>query len=269
MQQFFHIHVLAEHPYVFLFLALLLERMGLPLIVTPLLIAVGAWAALGSMNFSAALAVSLLGTMVGDQALYELGARRGTAILRFLCRISMEPDACVRRSQESLGKNALRTLLVAKFIPGVAHVAPAVAGSTRFGRTKFLLWNTAGTFVWMVAMMLIGYLPVRPMSQMDVARSIGIWALGLLMAGTLFNIVMKWHRKQVFVREISRSRISPEELAERIAAGEDFHIVDLRHPLEFVVDPRVLPGAIRIAPDELNEKKQWLTPDREVVLYCT
>ena len=46
-------------------------------------------------------------------------------------------------------------------------------------------------------------------------------------------------------------------------------IVDLRHPLDYLPDPRVLPGAIRISPGEIAEHVEMIPRDRDVILYCT
>ena len=46
-------------------------------------------------------------------------------------------------------------------------------------------------------------------------------------------------------------------------------IVDLRHPLDYLPDPRVLPGAIRISPGEIAAQSEVIPRDRDVILYCT
>ncbi len=46
-------------------------------------------------------------------------------------------------------------------------------------------------------------------------------------------------------------------------------IVDLRHPLDYLPDPRVLPGALRIGPNELKLHSEIIPRDRDVILYCT
>ena len=46
-------------------------------------------------------------------------------------------------------------------------------------------------------------------------------------------------------------------------------IVDLRHPLDILPDPRTLPGALRIGPDDLKQRRGMIPLDRDIVLYCT
>ena len=43
----------------------------------------------------------------------------------------------------------------------------------------------------------------------------------------------------------------------------------LRHPLDVLAYPEVLPGALRIAPDDLVRSKALIPQERDIVLYCT
>ncbi len=64
-------------------------------------------------------------------------------------------------------------------------------------------------------------------------------------------------------------RIAPEELREKMEAGEPLTIIDLRHPLDLLPDPRTLPGALRISPEELQQRHNEITRGGEIVLFCT
>ena len=65
------------------------------------------------------------------------------------------------------------------------------------------------------------------------------------------------------------ARIAPAELSRRLTAGEDIVIVDLRGSLDFAADPRTIPGALRLASEDLETRHDVIPRDREVVLYCT
>jgi len=95
------------------------------------------------------------------------------------------------------------------------------------------------------------------------------WAVGVvvMLAVPVAYILYKRRQRAIFLRDHEMSRITAEELLERIKAGEELTIVDLRHPLDFLPDPRTLPGALRISPKDLPAAK--LAADREVILYCT
>ena len=52
-------------------------------------------------------------------------------------------------------------------------------------------------------------------------------------------------------------------------AGDRITIVDLRGPQDVRLDPRRIPGALRILPEELSRRYGEISRDGEVVLYCT
>jgi len=98
--------------------------------------------------------------------------------------------------------------------------------------------------------------------------------LGLTLAGLVIGLIAVWllfkyFQRRRFIRELQMDRISPEDLRRKMAAGEPIAIVDLRHPLDFEADPRVLPGALRLDTNELERRHAEIPRDREVVLYCT
>ncbi len=83
-----------------------------------------------------------------------------------------------------------------------------------------------------------------------------------------FSELVSWARRHEDRRKGLR-KITPEELKRALEAGEALAIVDLRHPLDFLPDPRIIPGAIRMSPHEVTTRHAEIPRDREVVLYCT
>jgi hypothetical protein len=99
--------------------------------------------------------------------------------------------------------------------------------------------------------------------------SLGGWLLVLLLAAFAAYLTKKFVARQRFLRELRISRITVDELKEKIDSGEELVIVDLRHSVDFEADPETIPGAFRIDSRELEEKDDPLPRDREVILYCT
>src|SRR5262249_52107147 len=138
------LHLLISHPYSVVLFTGVLERVGLPVFLSPVLVGAGALAATGRMQFDVAVWIALVACIAGDTLWYELGRKRGDSVLSFLCRISLEPESCVRRTRNFFAKGTTRTVLISKWLPGLSHVVPAVAGLSGVDRTKFFLSNTAG-----------------------------------------------------------------------------------------------------------------------------
>jgi rhodanese-related sulfurtransferase len=93
----------------------------------------------------------------------------------------------------------------------------------------------------------------------------------LLVAGFILWRVVKQRRFMAQVRDL---RLAPEELKAMLDeaaldGSPQPYIVDLRHPLDYLPDPRVLPGAVRIGPNELAHHAERIPRDRDIILYCT
>ncbi len=60
--------------------------------------------------------------------------------------------------------------------------------------------------------------------------------------------------------------IAPKELAQRLAAGEDLALLDVREPWERALC--VLPGSLHIPMQEIPNAMTTLDPEKELVIYC-
>jgi membrane protein DedA with SNARE-associated domain len=260
------LQLLTRHPYIVLLFSALLERIGLPLFLSPVLVGAGALAAAGQMRFDAGFWLALVACILGDQIWFAMGRNRGDSVLSLMCRISFEPDTCVRRSKVFMEKGAMRTVFFSKWLPGVSHIVPAVAGLSRVRKTDFLMANLAGTAMFVFSLMLAGYLPVEHLHVVPRAGAIVFEGAFVLL---IANVGFKYMQRRKFLQELYKSRITPEDLQQMLEAGEKVVIVDLRHPLDSISDPRVLPGALRMLPEQIEEKASILPGNEEVVLYCT
>ena len=264
-----HVQDILRHGYLWLFLAALLERIGLPLLVTPLVIAAGAVAGLGDLSLLGIILVAVLASEIGDLIWYELGRNQGPSVLRLLCKISLEPDSCVRRSEDAFARHMTTSLISSKFVPGVGRLAGPVAGMSGMARDQFLLLNGLGSLLWAVVFALVGYIPARKLPIDVLLEEAAGWFLVLLVVALAANVIWKYVQRQRFIRSLRVSRMTVDELKAAIDRGERPFVVDLRHKLEFLVNPRTVSTAVRISPDELSLRHAEIPRDREVVLYCT
>ncbi len=261
---------LLRHGYAVLPALVFAEQVGLPFPATPFLLGAGALAGRGHLSFWFCLAISAIAAVLADGLWYLLGRRKGISVLQFLCRISLEPDSCVRRTEGVFAKQGARSLLVAKFVPGLSTAAPPLAGIFHMRKRRFLLWDTLGSLLWAGAFLLAGYIFSGQIEKIaERAASLGSWLMVLIIAALGGYITWKFIGRQRFLRELRIGRITPEELKEKIDAGEELVIVDLRHSLDFEADPETIPGALHFDSQELSHTLPPWPPEREVVLYCT
>jgi membrane protein DedA with SNARE-associated domain len=261
---------LIRHGYLILFASVLAQQLGLPLPSTPFILAAGALAFTGVLNFGVALFVACLAAILADLMWYEIGRRRGIKVLQFLCRISLEPDYCVRRTENSFERYGPKMLLIAKLVPGISAVATPLAGVNGLLFSRFLLFDGLGILLWIGTFELIGFLFSNQLEQIvDYSARFGSLAFGILVAGLVGYIAWKYIQRRRFLRSLRIARITPVELKQQLDSGSDVLIVDLRHPLDFASDPRTLPGAIRLAVEDIEERNSEIPRDRTLVLYCT
>jgi membrane protein DedA with SNARE-associated domain/rhodanese-related sulfurtransferase len=264
-----HVQEILRHGYLWLFLAALLERVGLPLLVTPVVIAAGAVAGLGDMSLATIIAVTVVASELGDWLWYELGRSRGASVLRILCKISLEPDSCVRKSEDAFARHTTGALITSKFVFGVGRLAAPVAGLSGMSRRRFLVLNGVGSLIWAACFALVGYIPARKLPiDIMIEEALG-WLLLLVVVAVVVHVVWKYVQRERFIRSLRVSRITVDEVKAALDRGDRPFIVDLRHMLEFVVDPRTVPTAVRISPDELPTRNAEIPRDRDIILYCT
>jgi membrane protein DedA with SNARE-associated domain len=261
---------LVRHGYVVLLGWVFVEQIGLPIPSIPLLLAAGALAGSGRMNIFVALFISMFAAMCADSMWYQLGRIKGIRILQLLCKISLEPDSCVRRTEGVFSRQGARSLIFAKFLPGLGTVAPPLAGVFHMRPGRFLMFDAMGTFLWAGSFLGVGFVFSDQIER--IAERIATLGGGMgvtLAAFFALYILYKFIGRQRFLRQLRIARITVDELKEKIDGGEQIVIVDLRHSMDFEADPQTIPGAFRMDAGELQEKNDRLPRDRDVVLYCT
>ena len=171
--------------------------MGLPIPAVPLLIAAGALARAGKMNLTFAVALAFIAVILADLFSYCLGRYRGGRILKLLCRISLEPDSCVRRTENLFVRRGVSFLLVAKFIPGLNTAAPSLAGIFRMPVRRFMIFDSLGGFFWVVTFTSLGVIFSDQLEQIAVrALSWGGWAIAVLAGSLAAYIVWKFIQRR-------------------------------------------------------------------------
>ena len=258
---------LIRHGYAVLFGWVLLEQMGLPIPAAPLLIAAGALARAGKMNLTFALALALIAVILADLFWYSLGRYRGGRILKLLCRISLEPDSCVRRTENLFVRHGVHSLLVAKFVPGLNTAAPSLAGIFRMPVRRFMIFDSLGALLWVVSVTSLGLIFSDQLEQIALRWS--GWLVAVLAGSLAAYVLWKFIQRRRFIRRLRIARITPKELMDKLRAGETISIVDLRQPMDIEAFPQTIPGALRIAMEEIEDRHGEIPRDRDVVLYCS
>ncbi len=260
----------ARYGYLLLFGYVLLQQLGLPLPASPVLLAAGALARAGQVSLAATVATTVSAASAAHLVWYEAGRLRGASVLALLCRISLEPDTCVRKTENLFSRWGAKLLVGAPFIPGLGLVAPPLAGLSGMRLGRFLLIDGLGSLLWACCIVGAGYaLGPQLALVLIVLRSIG----GSLLSGALLLLAgyLAWKLidRQLALRKLRIDRITPQELKARLAQGEPLFIVDMRHELEMDEERRTLPGALHLALEELEDRHTEIPRDRDIALFCS
>ncbi len=263
------ISFLVENGYAVLFGWVLLEQLGLPIPSVPLFLAAGALAHDGHLNLAVILSIVVAASLLSDLLWYQVGRIRGKSVLSVLCRVSLDPDACLRDVEKIFVRHGGRSLLVAKFVPGLSTVAPPLAGIFHVGLPLFLLLDGLGALLWVGVFSGAGYQFGHQIGLVaGGVAGLGFWTALVVFGGTAAYIAWKYLNRRRFLRGLAVARITPEEVKRRLDAGEDLVIVDVRAPFEFSTDPFTLPGALRLPLEQLEKEHHKIPRGRDIVLCC-
>ncbi len=264
------IQFILQHGYSLLFLFVLADQIGAPVPAGPMLLAAGALAGLGWIHFLPALLLGVAAALASNLFWYCVGRFRGGSVLSLLCRISLNPESCVRNTASLFSRYGARSLLVAKFVPGLNTIAPPLAGIVRMPLALFLIYDGLGAGIWVGGMIGLGYV-FSPQIEVvaESAVRMGFFFGVVLIGGLAAFIGWKYTQRQKFLRQILTARISAAELKEKMERGEELAVFDVRHPMEFHAEPQVIPGAVYAPLERWKEEDYARLKDKEVIVYCT
>lgn len=263
--------LLLLHGYYFVFFYVFAVGMGLPIPADPLLLVMGALVGDHHYGLAQAFFTALIPAIAADYMWYEVGRFKGSSVLRLLCRITIEPDTCVRTAESTFTKRGVSTLYFAKFVPGLSLISMPMAGIIGMSRRRFLIADSIGCTLWISAYMLTGVAFHRYVESLIVqmgffGQRAGVIVVFLLVCFIGFKYVQRWR----ILRELRVNRITPLAVRDLIESAKGgLTIVDLRHPSEIERESYKIPGAVVRRPEELKMLATEVSPDQEIVLYCT
>lgn len=146
-----------RYGYLFVFLGVLLEGVGLPLPGETVLIAAGALAHQGSLTLWETMVLGSLGAVVGGQVGYGVGRFGGRPFVLRWGRYAFITPERLGRAERFFEKHGGRAVFLARFITGLRVFGALAAGMSRMPWEKFALYNVLGATVWAMAAVSLGY----------------------------------------------------------------------------------------------------------------
>jgi membrane protein DedA with SNARE-associated domain/rhodanese-related sulfurtransferase len=248
----------------------LLDQIGLPVPAVPTLIVAGALGADGHLPLAAVFVWSVIACLVADAGWYWVGEKYGIRVLKTICKVSLEPDSCVSQTQTRFERWGVNSLVIAKFIPGLAIIAPPLAGAMRIGWPRFVFLSTCAAILWVGAGLTAGVLFKSQIGQvLEHLQEFGSVAGAAIMALLAAYIAFKWWQRRRFYQLLRMARISVAELYDLIQAGAAPVIIDVRSTTARQLEPRWIPGAVHVPLQDVAHHLKELPRDRDIILYCT
>jgi membrane protein DedA with SNARE-associated domain/rhodanese-related sulfurtransferase len=261
--------IIAEYGLVIVFANVLVDQIGLPVPAVPTLVVAGAIAADGGLPLIPLFAWAVLACCIADSLWYLVGQVYGIRVLKLLCRISLEPDSCVSQTQARFESWGVNSLVIAKFIPGLAIIAPPLAGALRIGWPRFIMLTIASGVLWvgfaLAAGMLFKSQIAAVLAHLDTFGSAAALIIGAALA---LYLLYKWWERERFYKSLRMARIDVSDLYDIMLTGAKPVIVDVRSATARALDPRGIPGALYIPMDNVAQHLVDLPRDAEIILYC-
>ena len=268
------IALMVDHAVAVVFVVTLAARVGLPVPAAPVLVVAGGIAAIAEpVLLFAMVGSTLVANVLGDAVWFYTGRVYGYHFMRLLCKISISPDSCVRRSESLITRWGGLSLVAAKFVPGVSVVAPPMAGALGMSSWRFLAFETVAALLWAGVFLALGWL-FREQIQavLDALANAGGVATAALVVVVAAMLARRWWRRRAFLRTTSMPRATIGELVTLMTRDPPPIVIDVRGEAGIQVDPRRIPGALPIPLKALQQRREELpfeSGEREIILYCS
>jgi membrane protein DedA with SNARE-associated domain len=262
--------LLAQYGLVLVFANVFLTQAGAPVPAVPMMIVAGALSVSGDYAAGSIVGLAVLASVAGDAIWYAGGRFYGHRVLKTLCRISIEPDSCVKQTENIFERWGAASLLVAKFVPGFSTVAPPLAGAMRLGVLRFLGYSAVGAALWAGMAVAAGVVFAQQVDWLlQWLSEMGSKAALVIGGAFALFVTYKWWERRRFIRRLRMARISVDELYELMEDGAAPVVLDVRSRGARSLDPRRIPGARHVDLAEPERHLAGVPPEHEVVVYCT
>jgi membrane protein DedA with SNARE-associated domain/rhodanese-related sulfurtransferase len=252
----------------FVFLNVLLTRLGVPVPAAPVLLLAGSAIASGLISFWYVLAAAVLGALIGDCVWFTVGRIYGRRVLNALAQLSLSVDTSVRRAGAWFERFGAPILSVSKFVPGLALITPPLMGSTRIDPRIFVAWDLTGVVAWATFWVLGGALFEKELGMLlSSVRAHGGTLVDVLVIVSIAYFVYRWIQRRRFRRWLAHIRISPEQLEAMMRSERPPVILDARPDAIRKAEPHRIPGAMLVdlsSPDKIDAALL----EHGLVVYC-
>jgi len=248
-------------------LNVLLQQLGLPIPSVPTMMIAGALASMGRLDGPAAFALSVCASLAADLVWFWAGRRFGYPVLRFLCKVSLSPDMCVRQTEGIFERWGFYSVVLSKFVPGFSTVAPPIAGALRMRVGSFVMASMASAALWVGAAMGTGYLFASQIESVLgwMAAHVVVGAAGVAIVVAAYVLFKAWQRWRL-ARFVNAALIDIDDLRAALDGETRPFLIDIGSRLAQQSRPHI-PGAALLDLEAIARLDDFPS-DRDIVVYC-
>ena len=268
--------MIAQHGYAAVGLILFVAAAGVPVPTSVVLLAAGA-AAHGNLNLGVLILIAASAAILGDALLYTGGRYTGWWLLAGMCRLSMNPEGCIFSSSAYFYRRGSKTLLFAKWVPGLASMAAPLAGSLNMKFSRFLRLDAAGVTMYVTAWLTVGYLFSTFLKEITAwVQTFGhavFYGILLIVGLYLCSVAVFWMRARKYnqIEKISAANLN--ERLKNLGPDKLVVIADVRSHNYYDPGMQRIKNSIRVEPTRLKEElialREFMAPECEIYLYCS
>jgi len=280
------ISLIEHHGYAVVGLVMFLWAAGVPFPASVLLLAAGASshphpthhdAMHQGLHLWILLLLAWVAAAAGDTLLYLGGRSMGWWLLAGMCRVSVDPESCIFRSADYFYKRGPRTLLFAKFVPGLGSMAAPLAGSLNMRFARFLRLDAMGNLFYASAWMLTGYVFSGFIEDIvwwvDRVGHVMLFVVGVLASAYAVTYGLSLLRARAYRKVRKVSAVSLSERLKTVDPSRLVIIADVRSHGYYDPGMQRIKNSIRVEPHRLKEEiaalREFMAPECEIYLYCS
>jgi len=268
---------ISHHGYLVVGLVLFGSAVGLPLPASVAMLLGGAAAAHHVLMPGWLVVVAMGASFLGDSLLFFGGRYSGWWLLALICRISINPESCIFGSADYFYRRGAKTLMFAKFLPGLGAMAAPLAGSLNMRYSRFARLDMVNVSAYCLTWLTAGFFLNRFIGQMEMAlAAVGhlfaiVAALLVLVYLTIFMAFTLNARRYRLIE-----RVSVEQVAKRLQEHSLDHLVviaDVRSHGYYDPGMQRIKNSIRLEPNrliyEFEALRDFMQPECEIFVYCS
>jgi membrane protein DedA with SNARE-associated domain/rhodanese-related sulfurtransferase len=226
----------------------------------------------GALSLPVCLFIAVVAGLVADNIWYGIGRAKGTHVLHLMCRLSWKPDGCVGKTKGMFTQHGSKTLVFAKFVPGLSILAPPLAGITQVPFARFMLYDGLGTIIWALPPILVGaYFQKSYEALTSPAYSVMGYLPWICAAMIVPVLTWRYVNRRLYLkalREGLREGINPEELKQMMNEVKDLVVLDIRDEYEAKANPVTIANSRWIPYPTLLGRISELPSDKLIVVFC-